>query len=49
MCIIVAQAVEPKQETGQEQGSDEMDMADMDKLEQDSGNIGEVTSYLYKM
>ncbi|CAB3239125.1 unnamed protein product [Arctia plantaginis] len=41
-----AQGVEPKQETGQEQGSDEMDMGDMDKLEQDSANIGEVGDIL---
>lgn len=32
---------EPKQEAP-EQGTDEMDMGDMDKLEQDTGNIGEV-------
>ncbi|XP_047528678.1 histone-lysine N-methyltransferase 2C-like [Vanessa atalanta] len=31
-----------KQETGADQGTDEMDIGDMDKLEQDTGNIGEV-------
>ncbi|CAH2071742.1 unnamed protein product, partial [Iphiclides podalirius] len=31
-----------KQDSGQDQGTDEMDMGDMDKLEQDAGNIGEV-------
>lgn len=33
---------ENKQESNQEQGTDEMDMGDMDKLEQDGANIGEV-------
>ncbi|VVD00695.1 unnamed protein product [Leptidea sinapis] len=33
---------ETKQEGNTDQGSDEMDIGDMDKLEQDSGNIGEV-------
>ncbi|KAL0832574.1 hypothetical protein ABMA28_000774 [Loxostege sticticalis] len=33
---------ENKQESNQDQGNDEMDMGDMDKLEQDTGNIGEV-------
>ncbi|XP_075971400.1 uncharacterized protein LOC142973507 isoform X2 [Anticarsia gemmatalis] len=41
-----AQGGETKQESGQEQGSDEMDMGDMDKLEQDSANIGEVGDIL---
>nr|XP_034830079.1 uncharacterized protein LOC117987231 [Maniola hyperantus] len=31
-----------KQDGGQDQGTDEMDIGDMDKLEQDTGNIGEV-------
>ncbi|XP_041970566.1 histone-lysine N-methyltransferase 2D-like isoform X2 [Aricia agestis] len=31
-----------KPETGGDQGTDEMDIGDMDKLEQDTGNIGEV-------
>ncbi|XP_068631112.1 histone-lysine N-methyltransferase 2C-like isoform X2 [Battus philenor] len=31
-----------KQDAASEQGTDEMDMGDMDKLEQDAGNIGEV-------
>ncbi|CAG9559873.1 unnamed protein product [Danaus chrysippus] len=31
-----------KQDSGPEQGTDEMDIGDMDKLEQDTGNIGEV-------
>ncbi|XP_063824510.1 histone-lysine N-methyltransferase 2C-like [Ostrinia nubilalis] len=36
------QGGETKQESNQDQGTDEMDMGDMDKLEQDTGNIGEV-------
>lgn len=40
---FIAAQTEPKQEGGnQDQGHDEMDMGDMDKLEQDTGNIGEV-------
>ncbi|XP_059056838.1 histone-lysine N-methyltransferase 2C-like [Achroia grisella] len=35
-----------KQDTGQEHGTDEMDMGDMEKLEQDTGNIGEVDNIL---
>lgn len=34
--------IEPKQEN---EGTDEMDMGDMDKLEQDPGNIGEVRCF----
>ncbi|XP_026321911.1 uncharacterized protein LOC113231673 isoform X2 [Hyposmocoma kahamanoa] len=41
--ISQAGNVEPKQET---EGTDEMDMGDMDKLEQDPGNIGEVGDIL---
>ncbi|XP_063376990.1 histone-lysine N-methyltransferase 2C-like [Cydia fagiglandana] len=40
-----AQGGESKQEPG-EHGNDEMDMGDMDKLEQDAGNIGEVGDIL---
>lgn len=36
-----AQGGDQKQETG-DHGNDEMDIGDMDKLEQDTGNIGEV-------
>lgn len=41
MCI--ASSID-KQDTGADQGTDEMDIGDMDKLEQDTGNIGEVNS-----
>ncbi|CAK1598526.1 unnamed protein product [Parnassius mnemosyne] len=36
------QSGDNKQDSAPEQGTDEMDMGDMDKLEQDAGNIGEV-------
>lgn len=39
---FLAPSNENKQESNQEQGTDEMDMGDMDKLEQDGANIGEV-------
>ncbi|XP_052740662.1 histone-lysine N-methyltransferase 2C isoform X2 [Bicyclus anynana] len=35
-------ATTDKQDSGHDQGTDEMDIGDMDKLEQDTGNIGEV-------
>lgn len=41
--IFIGQGGENKQESNQDQGNDEMDMGDMDKLEQDTGNIGEVS------
>lgn len=42
--IFIGQGGENKQESNQDQGNDEMDMGDMDKLEQDTGNIGEVST-----
>ncbi|KAF9417773.1 hypothetical protein HW555_005187 [Spodoptera exigua] len=51
VCVLMrmyfaAPSNDNKQESNQEQGTDEMDMGDMDKLEQDGSNIGEVGDIL---
>lgn len=47
--IVTAHGNETKQESAHEHGTDEMDMGDMEKLEQDTGNIGEVYSFISVM